>query len=79
MINCKEAVARLWAYLDRDIGRVDEQELEQHLGVCRHCCGELEFARRTRDLLKKPGEATEISPETRTKLETVLRGLGEEP
>ena len=73
MINCKEAVAQLWAYLDRSIGSADEQELEQHLGLCRHCCGELEFAKQTRDLLKRTGSATEISPETRTKLETILK------
>lgn len=75
MINCKDAVSRLWAYLDRNLGRVEEQELEEHLGLCRHCCGELEFAKQVRDLLKKPGGATAISPEAQVKLETFLKGL----
>ncbi len=79
MINCREAVSRLWAYLDRNLGRVEEQELEEHLGLCRHCCGELEFAKQIRDLVKKPGGGTEIPPEARQKLETFLRGLGEKP
>ncbi len=65
MINCKEAVGRLWAYLDRNLGRVQEQELEEHLGLCRHCCGELAFVKQIRDLLKRPGSAAEISPDTR--------------
>ncbi len=77
MINCREAVSRLWAYLDRNLGGMQEQELEEHLGLCRHCCGELEFAKQMRDLLKKPGESTEIPPEAQRKLETFLKGLEE--
>lgn len=77
MINCREAVSRLWAYLDRNLGGMQEQELEEHLGLCRHCCGELEFAKQMRHLLKKPGESTEIPPEARRKLETFLKGLVE--
>lgn len=77
MINCKDAVSRLWAYLDRNLGRGKEQELEDHLGLCRHCCGELEFARQMRGLLKRPASETEISAETRVKLDAFLRGLGE--
>ena len=77
MISCKEAVGRLWAYLDRNLGRVAEQEMEEHLGLCRHCCGELEFAKQVRELLKRPGGATEITPEARVKLEDFLKGLEE--
>jgi anti-sigma factor RsiW len=41
MIKCREAVDRLWAYLDRHLDKAEETELEEHLGVCRHCRGEL--------------------------------------
>jgi len=77
VINCREAVSRLWAYLDRHLGQEQERELEDHLGLCRHCCGELEFAKQVRDLLKRPGRTTEILPESRAKLEAYLKGLGE--
>ena len=77
MINCKEAVSRLWAYMDRNLGLVQEKELEEHLGLCRHCCGELEFAKQIRDRIKQPGSATELPPESRAKLETLLKDLGE--
>lgn len=73
-MSCKEAVTRMWAYLDRNLGRVQEQEMEEHLGLCRHCCGELEFAKQIRDRLKQPGEGTDLSPEARVKLETFLKG-----
>ncbi len=79
MINCKEAVSRLWVSLDRNLGKAQERELEDHLGLCRHCCGELEFAKQMRDLLKRPGRTTEILPESREKLEAYLKRLGEKP
>lgn len=75
MIKCKEAVERLWAYLDRNLERRREEELEQHLGVCRHCCGELEFAKQMREKLAEGGEAT-VPADTRERLESLLRGLG---
>jgi anti-sigma factor (TIGR02949 family) len=73
MISCKEAVNLLWAYLDRNLGRVQEEELEEHLGLCRHCCGELEFAKQIRAMLKSLRGTKEIPPETRARLETALR------
>jgi hypothetical protein len=77
VIACKEAVSRLWAYLDRNIGRMEERELEEHLGLCRHCCGELEFARQLRERLRRGGAATDIAPEAQDKLEALLRRLSD--
>jgi mycothiol system anti-sigma-R factor len=51
VISCSEAVRDLWNYLD---GLVDESEraaVEEHLSVCRRCCGELEFAEELRGFL----------------------------
>jgi len=76
LITCKEAVARLWEYLDRNLGRVRETELDEHLGLCRHCCGELEFAKQVRDLLRRPDRASELTPDVRSRLETFLKELG---
>ncbi len=75
MIDCKEAVERLWTYLDRKLERRFEEEVERHLGLCRHCCGELEFAKQIREKLAASGEH-EIPADTRAKLEGFVRGLG---
>ena len=48
LIDCREAVARFWAYLSDGLEAPDVDELESHLGVCERCCGELEFSRRLR-------------------------------
>jgi predicted anti-sigma-YlaC factor YlaD len=77
MIACKEAVSRLWEYLDRNLGRVREAELEEHLGLCRHCCGELEFAKQLRERLRRLSSEAELTPDARSRLEAFLKGLGE--
>lgn len=79
MITCKDAVSGLWEYLDRNIGQVREAELEEHLGLCRHCCGELEFAKQVRELLRRPSPRAELTPEARGRLEAFLKTLGREP
>jgi mycothiol system anti-sigma-R factor len=75
MINCKEAVARLYAYLDRNLGRVPEAEVEEHLKLCRHCCGELEFAKQVRGVLRRTGAASTLPPQTRSQIEAYLKTL----
>lgn len=77
MITCKEAVARLWEHLDRNLGRVQEAEIEEHLGLCRHCCGELEFANQLRERLRRTGSASETPPDVRARLEAFVNGLRE--
>lgn len=75
MITCKDAVTRLWEYLDQNLRRVPETELVEHLGLCRHCCGELEFARQLRQLLRRPGRESELTPDVRSRLEGFLKDL----
>jgi mycothiol system anti-sigma-R factor len=75
MIKCKEAVERLWSYLDRQLDQRQQTEVEQHLGLCRHCCGELEFARQVREKLAETG-TEQLPTDTRSRLEGMLRGLG---
>ena len=76
MIPCKDAVERLWSYLDRELDERFTKEVEEHLGVCRHCCGELEFARQVRGRLAASGERAAMPEETRARLEGFLKGIG---
>jgi Putative zinc-finger len=77
VITCKQAVERLWEYLDRNLPGLEHDELDEHLGVCRHCCGEREFAEKIRGMLRRPTEP-ELSPEARIRLEARLRNLEEQ-
>lgn len=51
MISCSEAVRQLWDYLEREVSAADAARIEEHLGVCRRCCGEVEFAHELRRFL----------------------------
>ncbi|HUQ16922.1 MAG TPA: zf-HC2 domain-containing protein [Candidatus Saccharimonadales bacterium] len=75
MIACKEAAERLWDYLDRHLAERPEAELETHLGLCRHCCGELEFARQVRSKLEGSA-AGSLPADARARLEGFVRELG---
>lgn len=75
MIECKQAVQRLWGYLDRDLERASEAELEEHLGLCRHCCGELEFATQIRERLAAGVRSGGVEPPVRERLERFIKGL----
>ena len=65
LIDCREAVARMWAYLSEGLEKRDVDELETHLGVCQRCCGELEFSRQLRqrvaeaEIAQMPGPVRE--------------------
>lgn len=36
-MNCQEALAHLYEYLDRELTPADEQRLREHLTACRPC------------------------------------------
>ncbi len=62
MIDCREAVARMWAYLSQGLQERDTEELETHLGVCTRCCGELEFSRQLRQRVAEAELGTMPTP-----------------
>jgi DNA-directed RNA polymerase subunit N (RpoN/RPB10) len=76
MIACRDAVERLWSYLDRNIEGAQEDELEQHLGLCRHCCGELEFAKQVRSKLASSA-VTPLEGTARERLQRFALRLGD--
>lgn len=71
MIECREAVSRMWSYLARDLDGSDADELEQHLGVCLRCCGELEFSRELRSKVAVAG-ADRMPPAVRQRIESFI-------
>jgi anti-sigma factor (TIGR02949 family) len=55
LIGCGEAVRQLWEFLDQALDDDDHHAVEKHLAFCVQCCGELEFARELRQLLRTKG------------------------
>lgn len=75
MISCKQAARQLWEYLDGTVGEADREALEKHLGRCRRCCAELEFAEEMRSFLSESAHE-EIPPDVMARLDETLERLG---
>lgn len=76
LIDCREAVARMWAYLSQGLDEPDADELETHLGVCTRCCGELEFSQQLRQRVAEAELATMPSP-VRSRITEMLESEAE--
>ena len=74
MISCSDAVKQLWAYLDGEVAESDRQAIEEHLDVCKRCCGEAEFADELRGFLATHA-AEDLPAATRQRLVTFMDGL----
>jgi mycothiol system anti-sigma-R factor len=74
MISCSEAVRRLWEYLDDNLSEVDRKAVEEHLSLCRRCCGELEFAEELRRFLQSSARE-QIPADVRARLHKTLGEL----
>lgn len=77
VIRCRDAVERLWAYLDDELDEVDRREVDEHLRHCLRCCGEAEFAREVRGVLATRSQPN-LPSDVRSRLENFIDGL-EEP
>lgn len=74
MIDCREAVSRMWAYLAHELPVKPVAEFEAHLETCQRCCGELEFSRHLREAVAEGEGATPMPPELRSRIEILLAG-----
>jgi len=73
MIDCREAVRRMWAYLDHALERGPVEEFETHLEACQRCCGELEFSRHLKEMAAESG--SDLLPDPlRRRIELLLEG-----
>ena len=75
MIDCHEAMRRLWGYLDNSVSGGDRRLLEEHLDRCRRCCGEMDFAVELRRLLTD-SRREDLPDDVRHRLNETLEDLG---
>jgi mycothiol system anti-sigma-R factor len=74
MISCRDAVRQLWEYLDGAVDEASRAQIEEHLGFCRRCCGEVDFAHELRRFLADHGPQ-ELPAEVHARLQTTLDTL----
>jgi anti-sigma factor (TIGR02949 family) len=75
MIDCSEAMRRLWEYLDANLEAADRALVDEHLARCRRCCGELEFAVELRQMLANSRPA-DLPEDVLRRLNETLEDLG---
>lgn len=73
MIDCPEAVRRMWAYLDHALERGPSAEFETHLEACQRCCGELEFSLHLKEKAASTGSET-LPDSLRRRIDLLLAG-----
>ena len=78
MISCAEAVRQLWEYLDGAAGQAESAAIEEHLSLCRRCCGEAEFAGELRSFLAAHAD-DDIPQEARARLIAALGQVVDQP
>ncbi len=72
MIDCTEAVRRMWTYLEHELDAKPVAEFEVHLETCQRCCGELEFNRHLREVVADGEGTTPVPHELRSRIEILL-------
>ena len=77
MISCAQAVRQLWEYLDGVVGQAQNAAIEEHLSLCRRCCGEAEFAVELRGFLATHADS-DIPPQVHARLLAALAQVVDE-
>ena len=72
MIECREAVRRMWDYLEDALEVEPVEEFETHLLTCQRCCGELEFHRQLRDTVAEREGTPPIPEGLRSRIDMLL-------
>ena len=78
MISCAEAVRQLWEYLDGTAVQAQSAAIEEHLNLCRRCCGEAEFAAELRTFLAAHAD-DDIPPQVHARLLAALAQMADQP
>jgi anti-sigma factor (TIGR02949 family) len=71
VIDCEEALRRLFEYLDAELHGDPRREMEQHLERCRSCFSRVEFEKRLKAFTAELGREV-VSPELELRVRKVL-------
>jgi hypothetical protein len=74
MIPCDVAVRQLWEYVANAVTPADHARIDEHLAICRQCCGEVEFLRHLCALLAVQG-TDHVPPEAMRRLDQFVEEL----
>ena len=74
VIDCEEALRRIFDYIDAELGVERRRELEQHLERCQSCFSRVEFEKRMKahlaELAREP-----VDPSLERRVRAILDGF----
>jgi mycothiol system anti-sigma-R factor len=68
MMNCKETVARLQTFLDRELSDVEVREVQMHLNACPPCQNHFRFEDHLRRLVQQRACPEKAPPSLRDRI-----------
>lgn len=71
-ISCREAVERVYEYLDGELGEERAEEVRCHVERCKRCYPMYNWERMFLDLVQDRADRGESNPELRRKVEALL-------
>jgi anti-sigma factor (TIGR02949 family) len=74
VIDCEEALRRLFEYLDAELHGDSQREMKQHLERCRSCFSRVEFEKQLKTYTAKIGRE-EVPPDLELRIRKVLDGF----
>lgn len=72
-IDCEQALAQIFEFIDHELGAHEHAAIEQHLHACRSCFSRAEFERRLKQ--KLTGLRGRATPDAQARLEQLIKGL----
>ncbi len=77
--DCREAMSRLWDYLDGELSEEKMEEVRQHLSICAGCYRHYDFALGFLAALRVAQSEDHADEKLRSSVMTALRGQGFRP
>jgi len=74
MIDCEEALSRLFEFIDHELNPVHNDEMDEHMSRCRSCYSRLEFEKRLREHLQDAAQE-KASDELHNKVKCLIKKL----
>ena len=72
IISCTEAISKLQAYLDNELGAISEADLDHHMHHCRECMSRADFERALRKKVADSG-TQEVPADVQSRLSALIK------
>lgn len=74
--RCKEAVERIFEYLDGELEGATREQVEEHFRICRNCYPALAYEKDFREALRRLQKGEAAPPSARQRILAALKSAG---